>query len=92
MYVFLNLIVVKAPVFLGTIIIILRGLPLITYAPRGGGGGSKPPMHFHSTNAYVINGRPLIIIISMYSIIILYFIRKNSVTKTPMSMCTVVFI
>ena len=48
-----------------------RGLPLITYAPRGL-GGSKPPIHFHCVlhakrgggvqiackNAYVINGRP----------------------------------
>ena len=25
----------------------VRGLPFITYAPRGGGGGSKPPIHFH---------------------------------------------
>ena len=48
-----------------------RGLPLITYAPRGR-GGVKPPIHFYCvlhakrgegvqkacTNAYVINGRP----------------------------------
>ena len=25
----------------------VRGLPLITYAPRGGGGGVKSPIHFH---------------------------------------------
>ena len=53
--------------------IMIWGLPLITYAPRGGGGGSKPPIHFHCVlhakrgegvqiafkHAYVINGRPL---------------------------------
>ena len=53
----------------------IRGLPLITYAPRGReGGGVKPPIHFYCVlyakrgegvqiackNAYVINGRPLI--------------------------------
>ena len=28
-------------------IVHLRGLPLITYAPRGRGGGVKPPIHFY---------------------------------------------
>ena len=53
----------------------LRGLPLITYAPRGRGGGEvKPPIHFYCVLhakwggegvqiackiVYVINGRPL---------------------------------
>ena len=26
---------------------LIRGLPLITYAPRGRGGGVKPPIHFY---------------------------------------------
>ena len=25
----------------------IRGLPLITYAPRATGGGGKPPIHFY---------------------------------------------
>ena len=49
-----------------------RGLPFSTYAPRGGGEGFKPPIHFHCVlhakrgrgvqkackTAYVLNGRP----------------------------------
>ena len=51
----------------------IRGLPLITHAPIGGGGGVKPPIHLRITckkkkgggvqkackNAYVINVSPL---------------------------------
>ena len=56
--------------------IFMRGLPLTTYAPRGRGGGGSSLLYisiaYHMqkvgegvqkpcTNAYVINGRPLMV-------------------------------